>query len=254
MPKTCAAIRVWNAERFIQPCIESIYSVVDEILVAACFKPWNGGNRIPDRTEEIIDHIPDPGKKIYMVCKDWKTEDETNDYIFDWCKVHGWDWMALIDADEFYKPDDFRRIKQYAYDSTASSISVLHKVYWKSPRYRLDPDYLYANVLFRCRPDLKMVRKRHISDGRTHRLCYNPPNELACCYHLSYAKTDGEMKEKLSTFSHADEIPKNWYENVWKKWDVDHNLENLHPIEGPLWKRTVEEDPSNLPEAVKRFL
>lgn len=254
MPRTCAAIRVWNAERFIQPCIESIYSLVDEILVAACFRPWNGGNRKPDRTEEIVDHIPDPDKKIYMVCKDWKTEDETNDYLYSRCVAHGFDWMALVDADEFYRLDDFRRIQKYAYQSDASSVAVMHKVYWKSPRYRLEPDYLYANVLFRCRPDLKMVRKRHISDGKMHRLEDHSTNGLACCYHLSYVRTDDEMKEKLSTFSHADEIPKNWFEDVWKKWDENHDLENLHPIEGPLWKKTVEEDVSNLPEVVRRFL
>jgi hypothetical protein len=253
--KICAAIRAWNAERFILPCIEAIIPCVDEVYISVSKTPWSGQPSTPDKTLEILGNLPIAmeGKRISVFQEPWKDEDDQTNWMFNRIRDDGFDYMALVDVDEFYRKEEFDRMRNMVglrdmFNPPHPAISVLHKFYWKSPRYKLFPDFLWANVLFSCKSAGAIVRKRHARGGEMVRA----PENLCTCYHLSYVRTDEEMRDKLNTFSHAHEIPKDWYEKTWKGWNP--LMTNLHPIEPSLWQKTVEEDVTTLPEVVRRFL
>lgn len=262
--RICAAYRVWSGSRFLPASIESIYDSVDGILVSICRFPWGHPptlDRPCERVQETVKTVwelsraRDPKGKIMFPLEDcWDTEDQHNNDLLDQVRHYGFDYMALVDTDEFYNPGVLRVLAERhsrMNEPSCTAVSVLHKMYWKTPQYRLRPDYLWANVLFRCDPDLKMVRKRHPSRGESWRV----PFELAACYHLSYVRTDEEVRDKLSSFSHSSEILPGWYENVWKRWDENKGLKGLHPIEASLWSDAIwEPEMYGMPEPATRFV
>ena len=51
------------------------------------------------------------------------------------------------------------------------------------------------------------------------------PIESAAIHHMSYARTDEQIRRKITTFSHAHQVVPGWFENVWKRWDDNPALE-----------------------------
>jgi hypothetical protein len=59
-------------------------------------------------------------------------------------------------------------------------------------------------------------------------------------HHLSYVRSDEEVREKLRMFDHAHEVVPGWFERVWKGWDADPKMEDLHPTKPEAYKRAIE--------------
>jgi hypothetical protein len=96
--------------------------------------------------------------------------------------------------------------------------------YWKSYLYRIDPPEPLKPPVFVKVGAVRFTRNR-LAEGAKHGLI---PEEIGICHHLSYARSDDEVFRKITTFSHANEVIPGWFENVWKKWDDDHSMTDLH--------------------------
>src|SRR5205807_4266360 len=72
---------------------------------------------------------------------------------------------------------------------------------------------------------VRHIGLRHFDGGRPLVL----PPTFGVLHHLSYAGSDDRILRKLATFSHRDEVVKDWFQRVWLAWDVDKGLRNLHP-------------------------
>ena len=68
---------------------------------------------------------------------------------------------------------------------------------------------------------------------------------------MSYALSDDELLRKLQTFSHSHEIQNAWFDRIWKAWDWDKNLENLHPVYPSNYRRAIEQDKDKLPQVLR---
>lgn len=113
-----SCVQCHNEEEFIGLTLKSIYNEVDRIIVIEGAVE-NRPNSTPDghstdRTVEIIQDFKanhDPYKKILFVQikKHWKNLEEIKQTFLD-MSFPG-DWLIINDADEFYRPEDIRRLR-----------------------------------------------------------------------------------------------------------------------------------------------
>lgn len=111
-------IQMHNEREFAPLVLASIYSEVDRIIViegAVVNRP----NATPDGhstdgTVEILadfkkNHDPDNKIVIVSINKPWKNLEEMKQTFLD-LSIPG-DWILINDADEFYRPEDIRRVR-----------------------------------------------------------------------------------------------------------------------------------------------
>ena len=113
-----------------------------------------------------------------------------------------------------------------------AAISAHLLTYWKTIEHRVDPpENLTAPIA--VRHGVRFSGTRYV-DAEPH---------FADIWlrHLSYVRTDAEVREKLRFFGHAHEIVPDWYEKVWLGWDADHDLTGLHPVRPDAYQRIVHE-------------
>ena len=117
--KLVQCIQMHNEAEFAPIVLKSIYDEVDQIIViegAVANRPNStpDGHSI-DNTWEIIQDFKvnhDPKKKILAVRikKPWKNLEELKQTFIE-LTVDG-DWLIINDADEIYRPEDIRRVRQ----------------------------------------------------------------------------------------------------------------------------------------------
>jgi hypothetical protein len=113
------AIQMHNEEEFAEAVVLSLYDEVDRIIViegAVVNRPnATEDGHSTDRTQEILADIKankDPQNKITLISikKPWKDLEEMKQTFLD-MSTPG-DWIIINDADEFYRPEDIRRLRK----------------------------------------------------------------------------------------------------------------------------------------------
>jgi hypothetical protein len=111
-------IQMHNEEDFAPLVLGSLYDEVDEILVvegAVKNRPnQTEDGHSTDKTREIIRDFmdnkdPDGKVKLISIRKPWKDLEEMKQTFLDMCFPG--DWIIINDADEFYRPEDIRRLR-----------------------------------------------------------------------------------------------------------------------------------------------
>jgi len=112
-------IQMHNEEEFAEAVLSSLYNEVDRILViegAVENRPnATEDGHSTDRTVEILADFKanrDPDNKLVIISipKFWKDLEEMKQTFLD-MSVPG-DWILINDADEFYRPEDIRRLRR----------------------------------------------------------------------------------------------------------------------------------------------
>ena len=168
-------------------------------------------------------------------------------------KEAGFTYCFVIDADEIYDPAELRRMTELVVNRpdvdcwhvfTRHILEIIPLPH--RPRETLNPPvFVKVGSITRLRrTELCQRQKSHGSFLA----------EVGICHHLSYARSDEEVLKKITTFSHAHEVQPGWFENVWKRWDADHSLTNLHPTHPAAYQRAVEQPYSALPPVLRKTL
>ena len=217
-----------NEIRFLPAVVEQVMKVADRGLILRSNHPFSR-----DVEAEIVlqpfPTIADP--RVEVVLGSWKNEACVRNAGIERLAEEGCDYIFTIDSDEIFLDEDFEYLRTLCLRGTHRAIGTRLYTYWKTPLYRIDPpEFLVAPMVVRS--DVRYINERRVPDGVM---------ELArpWCHHLSYVRTDEEMQSKLKFFHHAHEIRPNWFESVWKRWDEDRMLENLHPVFPPHFQRAV---------------
>jgi glycosyltransferase involved in cell wall biosynthesis len=112
-------VQMHNEEEFAEAVLSSVYNEVDRILViegAVENRPnATEDGHSTDRTVEILADFKanrDPDNKLIIISipKHWKNLEEMKQTFLD-MSVPG-DWILINDADEFYHPEDIRRLRK----------------------------------------------------------------------------------------------------------------------------------------------
>lgn len=250
-PPVAALYVVYNDDEWLPCSIASIYDAVDAVYFFASEFPWYGPPVDNAQMYRCIEEYPDPAGKIRLVRGSWREEVPQRNAALDRLAQDGFAYAFIIDADEIYDRDAAARMVAYA--SAKPEIGCWHTttvIYWKSPRYRIDPPEKYHKPIL-----LKIGAGRFIEynnpRANAHELI---PPQVGFLHHMSYARTDEQISKKLRAFGHANQIRPDWFETVWKAWDSDHRITDLCPYNPGAFERAVEVPEFAIPDVVREYL
>lgn len=199
----------YREERLILKFIQHYQDKVQEILVLNSSKPWKGEISGPDNTASIARSLG-----ATVIEHDWA--DEANQRNAGLAYLYDYDWVIVLDPDEYVSDSDWLALVQTLEQAEAPAYVVQHqRVFYKDKEVFPHDDY---QQLIAVRPP-----KGQFFDKRCINCVYGvAPVDL---FHMSWSRTDEEVLNKISHYSHADELIPDWYETVWKT----DRKQNLHP-------------------------
>ncbi|MEM3370057.1 MAG: glycosyltransferase, partial [Candidatus Micrarchaeia archaeon] len=248
-PLFAAVYCVYNDETWLKESVLSIYNDLDAIYFLISDRPWYGEKIDNSGTLEIISSFSDPDNKIRIIYGNWTNETEQRNAGLDILKKDGFTYCFIIDADEVYDPIDLRRILKLVRENPNIDCWYINlDTYWKSYEYRIEPREPLTPLIILKIGILRFFKNRIVKGGISALI----PEDFGICHHLSYARSDEEVLEKIRTFSHAYEVKTGWFEKIWKKWDNDNSLTNLHPTHPHCYHRAVKQDYAKLPCILKK--
>ncbi len=259
--RLCAAYKVFNGALYLGSSLRSIYDAVDRIVVFVSTRPWNGPLVPMDDTVDLLHAFPDPAGKLRVVIDDFRTvvhpshayENELIEMnrLLDFVRSEYPDTThyLYVDADEVYPPGGVLALRHLMGGlPDAGQFHCRWRCYWKSFRYWIEPmEPTQPMVAFRLDPDTRFTGIRWTSQQA--RIAVSPAQVLV--HHFSYALPGDAVRRKLEAWSHRDEVVDGWFERVWLGWDTARDMENLHPVAPPHYRRAVPSDPAALPPVMR---
>ena len=231
-----AAYCVYNACDFLPESVQRIYPVVDRVVFLVNFSPWFGEpfSAIQGTLKMILD-IPDPGKKFGILAGHWKDEAEQRNAGLSILRENGIDWCLIVDDDELYNPGELERVKyMLENNSEHAAYLIYHQIYWKDRETIIEGIFGSFPTIASTNGTVNFNENRMIKVNSGHTWFSLSPESILC-HHMSYVRSDIEMKRKIESFSHADEVVPDWYERVW----LGGVTVDLHPSAGPRFKRAL---------------
>ncbi len=218
----------YNESKYIGACIDSWKDIVDKHLVLVSVLPWEGSVIENDTTYEIAKE-----SGADTILSYWETEAIQRDWGLAY--LHDYDYVLIVDPDEFYTKEDQHKIidamesRKNQWGETMAKISAfkVSKIvtYWKTPEYVFDPIDKHKPLVAVDPKQVRFYEHRQVQpkdcSARFQTQVY--PIDVIC-HHMSWVKTDEKVREKIQSFSHRDNVYKNWYENVWLKWESGSDI------------------------------
>lgn len=201
----------YKEERLIPKFVQSVQDRVDEILVLNTTNPWFGESE-KDSTASIAESLG-----ATVVKYDWENEESQRNAGLEY--LSDYDWIIVLDPDEYLSNEDWDRLILFLEDCEAPAVIVEGQfTYWKSG-YVADPPRDYQQLIA-VRPSVRFVDKRVVNTGFV--------TAPVWIHHFSWARTDEEVLRKITHYAHAKDFDGiKWYENVWKDWNPD--VQDVHP-------------------------
>lgn len=226
--KVASLCIAYKEERLIKHHLKHLEGKVDKALVLVSESPYHQfEDGQPDRTGEIALKM---GADV--VKGSWSVEHDQRNYGLSLLRMY--DYVLVLDPDEFILEKDWnillegleeRVFKKPAYKAPS------YVTYWKKG-YVLDPTDTHKPLFLVNPREVTFEHYRGISSE-----VYDSPIQFPI-HHMSWARTDEEMKKKLLTFSHAKEFNgMEWYERVWKTWTPLSTY--LHPLTREKWHQAI---------------
>lgn len=234
-------VLAYDVNRYINAMLRNVAPHVDKIYIAYPKRPFNyipssrETRSNPTKLEDI--NLGGFKHKVEIIQGDWAREEDTRNECFSRAKAEGFDWLIIQDADEFYTEESWAQIrKQLEVQSGCELFKTTWFNFWKTSEFAIvdhrgSIKETNAGFAIRCKQNLMFTHSRTTN--------FQKVRILDCpCYHYGYVKTDQEMMEKVTQWSHADQFngPR-WYEIKWKNWTLD--TVNLHPTNPTAWKRAI---------------
>lgn len=124
--RICFGMIVFEGDYVLQECLEQVYDVADQILIAeGPVEYWQrqGFTTSTDRTNEILDSFSDPENKIKIVHGQFSEKDEQCRAYMDNINDNI-DYLWNLDSDEVYKKRDLENIIDLLKSESPTSVGV----------------------------------------------------------------------------------------------------------------------------------
>ncbi len=225
--------------KMILPAIHQFDNVmddlkIDEIIVACSKTSWHGKQKGDDTAELAVR----AGATVRLY--DWKDEKDQKNWIME--KFQDKDWILLFAPDMYMTTESLNNLLYFLKNADKRAYGCDMMTYWKNYNTVLYPFDKFNTLAIR--PSEKFKFSSQIENYDYFDLA---PGVLM--HHLSWVRTDKEMKTKLKTWSHAPAIRENWFNDVWKKWIPE--MRRFGPID-PL--DMMETRWYNLPEEIRGLI
>lgn len=246
-------VLAYDVNRYINAMLRNVAPHVDKIYIAYPKRPWNyipasrETRSNPTKLEDI--NLGDFKHKVEIIPGDWEKDEDSRNACFDRAKAEGFDWFLIQDADEFYTEESWRLIRdQLAKPTDCELFKTPWFNFWKSSEFVITDAYgsiknVNAGFALRCKSDLYFDHSRTSNAQKVQ--------VLDCpCYHYGWVKSDQEMFEKVTQWTHAHQFngPR-WFEVKWLNWN--YATVNLSP-RSMMWRRAIR-FPLHQPEFAFQF-
>ena len=243
-----AAICVYDDHQWLKLVLDSIYDGCDRIFALVGSQPWYGEAADNADTLAVFEGYTDPEGKIEIIRGDWATEADQRNAGLEICEQNECEICFVVDADEIYDPSELEQMMKIVRATPQIDCFTLGlHTYWKSQRNRIDPPEPLQPPVF-----VRVGRSRFTHNRAVEaKLSALIDPSVGVCHHMSYARTDEQIKKKISNFSHANEIVPGWYERVWLGWNLNRTMRNLHPTHPGAYSQAVEVAEASLPAVLR---
>lgn len=256
--KLSAAVCLYDDFQFLPLVIDSIYAASDQILLLKNSKPWRGSGRNNDA--EVIPILKDicaKYPKCQLILGTWDDEAAQRNAGLKIAKETGHLYQLIVDSDELFNPPELWTLKN-TLNQTKNAVAFHCSFYtYFKDLHRIDPpEAMLALICCHTSKFLFYDKRAGLTADeygiptQTYLSAYIPPHSLTM-YHLSYARSDEFIKNKLSNFSHSHEILDGWYENIWLKWTPE--MKNIHPVNPSQYKKAIKQNLYELPPTVRQY-
>ena len=203
----------YNEERYIVPALRQWeeHPEVVKKLVLISERPWNGSVEPRDRTAELARQMG-----ATVIIGDWKTEEDQRNFGLK--EMMDCEFVFTLDPDEFLTKRDrekliaamlLPKVMGNGHDATPSVYRAEKMVtFWKDIYHVFSPADEHQPVIA---VDPGRVRFTEHRNAHVHQ----QPIIDVILWHLSWVRTDDEVKRKIESYSHAKAIPSWWFKDVW---------------------------------------
>jgi len=231
----------FKEERWIEGCIKQFKDFELPHVVLNSLVPWG----FSDYDFEFgKDNTAEKARKAGAVVYQLPWANEQDQFNTGLQLLGNRDWVLIVDADERYEKVEIEKLLIILEEIKDTNIEIVRprswSVYWKTPYFKLFPEQPYKPIIA-IKPTCLFKSMRNAIGTQTF--------SNIEMHHFSYVRSDEEMKRKIDTFSHKDEIVPGWYNNKWLRWKP--SMMNLHPVVPEQFQRAMY-DPC--PESIMEFL
>lgn len=221
-------------EKNIVPIIKQYEGVVDRIVVTVGKAPWKGGHMADDTARRAVEQTG-----AIVISKEWVTEQDQRNEAMD--LLRDMDYVITSHCDTWFTQSDLQKLKN------TEGLLDLHYTaevltYWKDYETIIYPHIGLPTLIVRS--DAVFTHYIDIAGQLAE-----PFGLPITCYHTSWVKTDEEVLEKIQSYSHADEIVQNWYNDIWLGWKP--HMQNFGPTKPEDFQSTKKK---LLPKEIQAWL
>lgn len=226
----------YNEEETIAAVLKNWIGIADRHLVLLSEKPWHGIPERPDTTEDICHQY---GAEVIKMS--WQSETEQRNWGLAY--LYNYDYVLIVDADELWTYEDQQKIYRVLSEGCENEVGSVEKeacyrcskvkTYWKNTDYILDPPDTHQPII------AVNPKKILFQEFRIPNTDWQPLIDVTL-HHLSYAKSDKKIFNKIHQFEHYNQIIPSWFETVWREWNEDmidirpYGIEKSKAIKEPL--------------------
>lgn len=167
-----------------------------------------------------------------VIRKDFESQLDERNWGMSFLQNKGYKYILIFDADEYYLKQDIPEMIDFinTYKNEAFNSSNQDYIYWKNENWHVR----HGGFTICLRADMRFVQgDRTIQSKDIKEL-----PDWILMHHFSYARTDEEMKVKITTRDFSRYLRKNWYDNVWLKWTPE--MRNLGPVSAEVFPITLK--------------
>lgn len=236
-----------NILRWLSPRVSGVYVAESK---TSFFEAQSPEQR---RTKQVVDVLQTEGiENIHYMelegqehpAPDIKEAHERNQAL-ERIEKDGFDWVWIVDADEFYMDDEATALWKWFFEALEKDPSLMGArcswhTYWRSVHWRVEPpEHFHPNVIIKS--SCRIHSSRHLLPEQEMKIT-EVPEDVCRCRHYSWAREPHEIKRKTETWTHAHQIKPDWFERVFMQWKPGDDLRDFHPTEPEAYRSLVKCD------------
>ncbi|MBS1705489.1 MAG: glycosyltransferase [Armatimonadetes bacterium] len=183
----------------------------------------------PGNWEDTVKFAEEHGAVVHL--GEWDSEDSHRRAALHTLRQLRVAYCLIPDSDEILEAALVDALTQIAEAKLADRVYVHMDTYWKSPEFVIRPRELLTPAMLLHVEVVEHVHLRGYEGGRPLVL----PPEYGIMHHLSYAGSDERIRKKTKHWAHRSEVLHHWYDRVWRSWDANPEMRNLHPTHPPAY-------------------
>ncbi len=225
LSKICTLIHVHDDHWFLGQTIEA-WSAYGDVFCFVSRVAWDGTVGDWEKSRECAQSA---GAQV--IEGEWLSEDEQRTFGYQYVRELGFEFALTPDGDEIPEPELLAAVLECLTTGKADRVHVRCATYWKSPHFRISPMEEFSPQIGVNLNATRQGTLRAAQGGVAAIIS----ESVGILHHLSYAGPDERIRRKIQTYSHRQDVVEGWWHRVWKAWDSNPLMRDIHPTHPPAY-------------------